>query len=161
QAISISSRIDNAVVSYVRYLSKMIWPQHLAVLYPYRDWPMGQVVAAAALLMAMSLFAWRQRARRPYMAFGWLWYLVTLVPVIGLAQVGIQSIADRYTYIPFIGLFIAVVWLVADWIAKVGIGSPRLVAARIAAVVVGVVAVLACAALTDRQLGYWENSVAL
>jgi tetratricopeptide (TPR) repeat protein len=155
------SRVANALVSYVRYLGKMIWPEDLAVLYPYREWQIWQVLGAAAILLAISFFAWRHRARRPYLAFGWLWYLVTMLPVIGLVQVGIQSMADRYTYIPFIGVFIAVVWLVADLITERAVGSPGMLVRGVAAAFVGGVAVIAFATVTEKQLDYWENSVEL
>ena len=113
--ISLLRRLSNALVSYASYLVKTVFPQGLAVFYPYTDgiaaW---QVLASAALIGAVTFFAIRFRKRVPYAFVGWLWYLGTLVPVIGIVQVGMQSVADRYTYVPHIGLFIAVVWGAGD-----------------------------------------------
>ena len=104
-------RIENAVIAYGMYLWKTIWPAELGVLYPYPKEPyrLPLVLAVAVGLLAISAVAWWLRRERPYLLVGWLWYLGTLVPVIGLVQVGDQAYADRYTYIPHIGLFIAVV----------------------------------------------------
>ncbi|MGH8693927.1 MAG: hypothetical protein ACREVM_06840, partial [Burkholderiales bacterium] len=100
----------NAVVSYARYLGKTFWPGGMAVFYPYRAWPWVAVAGAIAMLAVTSGWVmWRVR-RKPYLLVGWLWYLGTLIPVIGLVQVGDQSIADRYTYLPLIGLFVMVAW---------------------------------------------------
>ena len=108
-------RIVNAVVSYASYIVKMIWPDNLSVFYPHPVfWPMSKVVLSGILLLACSLLAYMCRRRYPYFAVGWLFYIGTLVPVIGLVQVGTQAMADRYTYIPLIGLFIAIVWGVSD-----------------------------------------------
>ena len=109
--IPFAVRIGNAVVAYASYVGKMIWPQNLAVIYPHpvvlEPWP---VLSAALLLLAITIpILWKGR-RFPYLPVGWFWYLGTLVPVIGLVQVGYQSMADRYTYIPLIGLFIMVSW---------------------------------------------------
>ena len=101
----------NALISYVRYLGKMVWPEHLAGLYLRKaPWPAWQVGLAAIALVAVSVAVIRLARRRPYLAVGWFWYLGTLVPVIGLVQVGMQSMADRYSYIPLIGIFIALAW---------------------------------------------------
>ena len=111
----VSLRFSNAVVSYVGYMKKMVWPTDLALLYPLRgiipDWMVG---GSLLLLVVVSLLTLALLRRAPYLAVGWFWYLGTLVPVIGLVQVGMQSMADRYTYIPFIGLFIAITWGVGD-----------------------------------------------
>jgi len=110
-SLSLAARIGNAVVSYARYMGKMCWPQNLSVLYPHPGhWPIWQVVASSILVVGISgAVVWMSK-NRPYLAVGWLWFLGALLPVIGLVQVGIQSMADRYTYIPLIGLFIALVW---------------------------------------------------
>ena len=106
-----SLRLENAIVSYAAYLGKMIWPFNLAVLYPYQQrLPWWQVSGAFLLLLAVSLAAVKAGRRCPYFIVGWLWYIGTLVPVIGIVQVGMQAMADRYTYIPLIGLFIIIAW---------------------------------------------------
>lgn len=116
-SLSLSHRIANALVAYVQYLCKSLWPVHLAVFYPHYGtglplWQVGGSVVLLLVLMGISLWTLR---RRPYAAVGWFWYLGTLVPVIGIVQVGAQSMADRYMYIPIIGLAIAVVWTVAEF----------------------------------------------
>ena len=107
--LPVAARVANALMSYVRYLGKMLWPEHLAALYLRKvPWPSWQVGLAAMALLAASVTVIRLARRRPYLAVGWFWYVGTLVPVIGLVQVGMQTMADRYTYIPLIGIFIAV-----------------------------------------------------
>ncbi len=107
----VGARIANALMSYVRYLGKMVWPEGLAALYLRKaPWPAWQVGLAALALLAASVAVIRLARQRPYLAVGWFWYLGTLVPVIGLVQVGMQTMADRYTYIPLIGIFIALAW---------------------------------------------------
>jgi tetratricopeptide (TPR) repeat protein len=111
EALPFSTRISNALVAYASYIGKMIWPVDLAFIYPLPDAiPAWQVVGAAALLAGITALAIRGMARFPYVVVGWLWYLGTLVPVIGLVQVGSQAMADRYTYVPLVGLFIVVAW---------------------------------------------------
>ena len=153
--VSVASRIINTPVSYVWYLAKLLWPSGLAVLYPYnRFYPMSQVILATALLIVLTGVALWQGRRRAYLSVGWLWYLGTLVPVIGLVKVGAQSIADRYTYIPAIGLFIVFAWGVADLTAR----WPK----RTLPLAVGAAAVLAaCALAVGVQLRYWQNTESL
>ncbi len=104
-------RIANAFVSYIIYIGKTIWPENLAVLYIHPGWwPLWQVLGAVLLLIAVTLIVIREAKRFPYLATGWLWFTVTLVPVIGIVQVGLQALADRYTYVPLIGLFIMAAW---------------------------------------------------
>jgi tetratricopeptide (TPR) repeat protein len=151
----VSTRVANALMSYVRYLGKMVWPEHLAALYLRKaPWPAWAVGLAAVLLLAVSVAVIRFARRRPYLAVGWCWYLGTLVPVIGLVQVGMQSLADRYTYIPLIGIFIMLAWggweLVSLW------RMPAVVSAIGAALVL-----IACMALTRAQLSYWQDSESL
>jgi tetratricopeptide (TPR) repeat protein len=148
---SLAARIGNAVVSYGLYLGKMICPIDLAALYLRLDaWAIWQVGLAAVFLLGVTAVAVWQARRRPFLLTGWLWYLGTLVPVIGLVQVGMQSMADRYTYAPFIGIFIALVWWAAQW------PIPHRVMA------IGAAAVLfACSCLTERQTRYWQNSETL
>ena len=153
--VSVESRIINTPVSYGWYLGKLLWPSDLAVLYPYeRDWPLEQVLLATAVLLGLTSMALWQARRRAYLAVGWLWCLGTLVPVIGLVKVGAQSIADRYTYIPAIGLFIVFAWGLADLTA----GWPK----RTLPLAAGAAAVLvACALAVGRQLLYWQNTESL
>ena len=109
--VPFGARAGNALISYCRYLGKLFWPTDLAVFYPYPDhWPLDQVLLAGGLMAGVSAFVFVQRARHPYLLTGWLWFCGTLVPVIGLVQVGGQAMADRYTYIPSLGLFILAVW---------------------------------------------------
>ena len=109
-SLPVGMRVVNAVVSYVRYLGKAFWPAGLAAYYPSRMWSLALMCGAGAVLASVSGgMIWRAR-RQPYLVTGWLWYLGTLVPVIGLVQAGAQSMADRYTYIPLVGLFIMVAW---------------------------------------------------
>jgi hypothetical protein len=115
ERLALPARMANAAVSCVAYLGKMVWPQGLTVLYPYpADRPAWEVAAAAAFLLAVTAAAAALVRRRPYLAVGWFWYLGTLVPVIGLVQVGEQPMADRYTYVPLIGTFIMVAWAAGD-----------------------------------------------
>ncbi|MGC2246922.1 MAG: hypothetical protein WA609_09995, partial [Terriglobales bacterium] len=109
-------RCETAVISYVRYLGKAFWPSKLVALYPHPTslYPKWQVIAAFLLLALITIIVLRYRSRR-YLTFGWLWFLGALVPMLGLVQVGSQAMADRYAYIPFIGLFVTFTWLAADW----------------------------------------------
>lgn len=154
--VSLPDRLGNAAVSYVAYLGKVFWPAGLAVFYPHGggDLGAGSVAVAAAILIAISLGAWQQRRSRPYLAMGWLWYLGTLVPVIGVVQVGSQAMADRYTYLPLIGIAIAVVWGIAEACARV---SARSKAPAVAAAVT----VAALAAVATAQVRHWRDSEAL
>ncbi len=155
QDLPLGARLGNALVSYVSYIEKMFWPSHLAGLYLVRSspWPWWEVILAALLLLAVTGLVLAQGRRRPYLAVGWLWYLGTLVPVIGLLQAGRQAMADRFTYVPLIGLFVILVW--GGWELA---GAWRL--ARIAPAVTAA-ALAACAALTVRQEFYWQNSESL
>jgi len=108
-------RIANATVSYASYIGKMIWPHNLAVFYPYPESILSWKIASAGLLLGViSVAVCRMVRTKPYLAVGWLWYIGTLVPVIGIVQVGVQKMADRYTYVPLIGLFIIIAWGVSD-----------------------------------------------
>lgn len=149
-------RIANAIVAYVAYLGMMIWPTNLAVPYPLSgtDWTSLQVAGAASLLLVITITAWLLRRRYPWVIVGWLWYLGMLVPVIGIVQVGRQSMADRYTYLPSIGLTIAVIWTLAYWA-----DHRRWRVGTIA--VLGVVVLSAYAMAAHRQVGHWRNSAAL
>ncbi len=150
-------RAGNAVVSYVRYLFKVCWPDGLAAFYPLRpfvgpDWRL--VAAALALLVVISWLVLRRSRTRPYLAVGWGWYVVMLLPVIGLVQVSDAAFADRFAYLPAIGLFVATVWGAADWLATL-VSHPRALAPLVAA------ALLLLAVDARVQLGYWQDSLTL
>ena len=150
-AVSFSARIATAVWAYAMYLWKMVWPARLAPLYPHPGSSLAvwQVVVAAAVLLAITAVVWRYRARR-YLLVGWLWFLGTLVPVIGLVQVGEAAMADRYAYIPLIGIFVMIAFGVADWAEEKRLGFWPAVAAA---------AVLVALAFTAyRQIGYWQSN---
>jgi len=152
ESLPLGRRIGNALISYAVYMGKMFWPTRLAVFYPY---PTGSLLAPAILaglgIATVTALAVRMARQRPYFIVGWLWYLVTLAPVIGLIQAGQQARADRYMYLPMIGLSIALVWgaveILQPW--------PRWEAA------LGVGAAAACLLLTWIQVGYWQDSVSL
>ncbi len=149
-------RICNAAISYCRYVWIMVWPDPLRAFY-YYDPQKANVLAAALSAIALFLvtvFCWRIRRQRPYCLFGWLWFLGTLVPVIGIVQVGGQAMAERYTYIPYIGLFIAVVWLVGDAVAK----FPKI---RIVTQLLAVAIIAACAIKSEAQVKVWKDSITL
>ena len=153
--LPLTRRITNAIVAYVDYIGKMIWPADLAPLYPYSaSEPLWRVAFAAALLIGLTWLAVRTSARYRYVAVGWLWYLGTLVPVIGLVQVGSQPMADRYTYIPIVGLFIVIVWGLSDLLQRVPARRYLLAGAATLALAVSVV-------LARQQVAIWENSVDL
>jgi tetratricopeptide (TPR) repeat protein len=154
-AAGLDWRLANAVVSYVRYLGKAFWPAHLAVFYPFPGaWPEETVAASGLLLLALSgLVIWRARVA-PYWVTGWFWFLGVLVPMIGIIQAGEQAMADRFAYVPLIGLFIMVAWGAADLAGR----RPWAVAGLKWA---GALALSACAFLTSRQLPHWQNTVTL
>jgi Flp pilus assembly protein TadD len=145
-------RLENAICAYAVYLWEAFWPTRLAVYYPHAGDSLAawQVGAAAAFLVAASVLVWRQRLTRPYLVTGWLWYLGIMVPVIGLVQVGDQARADRYAYIPLIGIFVIVVWSAADWADGKRIGFRWRVATAI-------IILAALSFLTARQISYWRN----
>src|SRR5439155_1874905 len=142
-----------AMQSYLAYIVSMIWPTRLAVFYPFSGSLSPVWFGCAVLvLIGVTVTGTRVAKRHPYLFVGWLWYLGTLVPVIGLVQVGMQARADRYTYIPLIGLFLAGVWGVADLAARWQIS--RVLTAGFAGGVL-----TACLVLTRLQLGYWQDSI--
>jgi len=154
-AVPVGIRAANALISYVKYIGKMFWPTDLAVLYPYpsmfNPW---KVAGAFFFLSAVSVFAVWIVKRRPYVAVGWFWYLGTLVPVIGLVQVGIQAMADRYAYVPLIGLCIIIVWSASELVLK----FPRI---KIILTTVTATILLLLMAATITQVRYWQNTVTL
>jgi tetratricopeptide (TPR) repeat protein len=155
ERLPLGIRLTNAPASYLAYIGKMLWPVRLAAFYPlHASTPVLQVTLGALLLIGVTILAFRAGQRHGYLLVGWLWYVGTLIPVIGLVQAGSQSMADRYTYVPLIGLF-----LIAAW------GAPELVArwryGRVAIPVAAVCVLLMCTALARAQVGYWSDSAAL
>jgi Flp pilus assembly protein TadD len=147
--VPFGTRVANAIWAYGTYTWKAIWPANLAVFYPYpRTFVAWQIVAVALALVSISWLAVRQVRRAPYCLVGWLWFLGMLVPVIGLVQVGEQSLADRYTYLPLIGLFIALTWTLADLIAA----HPR---ARMPAAIATAAGIVAFALVARTQAATW------
>jgi tetratricopeptide (TPR) repeat protein len=148
-------RVANALVAYVSYLGKTIWPGDLSVFYRYPDSvPLWPAAAALAVLIGISVSVARLGRRRPCLAVGWLWYLGTLVPVIGLVQVGRQAMADRYTYVPLVGVFMIAAWGVPDLLARWP--ARRRVLPAVASIVI-----VLCAATARAQVRHWEDSLAL
>jgi tetratricopeptide (TPR) repeat protein len=155
EMLPLKARAANALVSYVAYIGKMLWPTHLAVFYPYfQPLPDWWVAGSLLGLLGVSAAVMRAGLRHPYLPVGWLWYLGTLVPVIGLVQVGSQPMADRYTYVPLIGLFIMVAWGVPELVPRWAHRSIVLPAAAF-------LAILACTLTAWSQVQYWENSTTL
>ncbi len=155
ETFPITVRISNAFVSYLVYIGKTIWPSDLAVSYPYRpSLPAWLVIGSVFLMTAVTVTLIRRARRAPYLAVGWLWFAGTLVPVIGIVQVGTQARADRYTYVPLIGLFIMAAWGISE--------LSRNWRYRREAVVASSAAVVVCLSLVTRtQVGYWQNSFVL
>ena len=153
--IPLGVRMGNAFVSYIAYIGKMIWPSNLAIFYPHPEGLiLWQVLGSVFLLIVITLIViWRAK-RSPYLATGWLWYIGTLVPVIGIVQVGSQSMADRYTYIPLIGLFIMVAWGVPELLKKWNHRKEILLASS-------ALSILCLSIITWTQVGYWQNSITL
>ena len=148
--IPLESRIGNAALAYVAYLGQTFWPANLALFYPHpMDIPTPMLVFSLMLLIVVSIVSIRQLRARPYLAIGWFWFLGILVPVIGLVQVGAQARADRYTYLPLIGIFIVVVWAVAE------IADGRFRRSMLAG---GSALLVVLAVLTHKQVGHWRNS---
>jgi len=150
-------RLENTFVTYVTYIWQMLWPAQLAVFYPHPNdrLPVVEVTAAIALLVGISLVAIYLRRTKPYLVTGWFWYLGMLVPVIGFVQVGEQAHADRYTYLPQIGLYIMIAWTVGDLLLE---------STRVRRTLAGVIAIMAIVSLGVRALGqtsYWKNSETL
>jgi len=148
-------RMANALVSYVTYFLKMIWPFHLSVYYPYRSIiPVWQVFAASLLIIFITVLVIRTGNTRPWFAVGWLWYIGTLGPVIGLLQVGSQAMADRYTYVPLIGLFIMIAWGVPERATRQR--YQRVILFAITAIILSGLTVASAV-----QVQYWNNTVRL
>ena len=152
---SLSTRVLNALASYALYLRKMIWPADLAVFYPHSSAGLPELAAESLVVLAgLSVLAFINFRKRPWLVVGWLWYLGALVPVIGIVQVGLQARADRYTYIPLIGIFIGITWGVAD----LTMAWPR---RKIALAAAALMVVGACGGLASFQVRQWKNSETL
>jgi tetratricopeptide (TPR) repeat protein len=156
QALPVWERIGNAAISYFRYLRILFWPDPLTAFY-YHE--VNHIAAAAAMLSVIGLLlitalCWKFRKDRPYYLTGWLWFLGTLVPAIGIVQVGNQAMAERYTYVPYIGLFIVLVWLAGNAVQK----FPQI---KIAAQLLAIAVLIACAVRTEAQVAVWKDSITL
>jgi hypothetical protein len=148
-------RIANAFVSYIIYIGKTIWPNNLAVYYPHPGlWPLWQTLGAVLLLIAVTISVIRTAKRLPYLTMGWLWFTGTLVPVIGIVQVGGQAMADRYTYIPLIGLFVMAAWGIPELLKKWRYRKEALFASS--ALILPWFFIV-----TWTQAGYWRNNIVL
>jgi tetratricopeptide (TPR) repeat protein len=150
--VPLQSRLGNALFAYGQYLEKSFWPSPLAAIYPYVNRNLIDVLIRGLALAAISVAAIRLARIRPFLIVGWCWFLGTLVPVIGLVQVGVQSMADRYTYIPLIGIFIIAAWGAAEFTAEWPARNKAIVAALVLTV---------CGWLTWRQVATWSSSEAL
>jgi tetratricopeptide (TPR) repeat protein len=149
----LGTRIANAIVSCATYIGQMFWPANLAGFYPYPREGVDtlSLLAAAAVLIAISAAAYRWRRAAPWLVVGWLWYLIMLVPVLGLVQAGEVSRADRYTYLPQIGLYLILAWAAGTWCAA---SQKR----RVAVASVAALALIASSAMAHRQTGFWKDS---
>jgi len=169
ERLPLGVRVANASVAYVAYIGKMIWPRGLAVFYPHprTSLPTWEVIASGLLLICLTALALRAARKSPYLSVGWLWYLGTLVPVIGLVQVGDQAMADRYTYLPMIGLFVMVSWGIPEIMqrfnARGRAGHPHTptLPHSHTLTVAAVITVAVLSSLTWIQTGYWKNNEVL
>jgi hypothetical protein len=155
EAFPLGVRVGNAFISYMAYIGKMIWPSNLAFFYPHPGGGLPwQVFGSVLLLIAITVAVFKMTKRSSYLATGWLWYTSTLVPVIGIVQIGSFAMADRYTYIPLIGLFIMVAWGVPDLLKKWNYRKEILLASS-------ALSILCLSIITWTQVGYWQNSITL
>jgi tetratricopeptide (TPR) repeat protein len=156
ERLPLLGRISNAAISCCRYVLLMFWPNPLTAYYYYASHNINILAAVLSVLALVLVTAvcWRLRKERPYCLIGWLWFLGTLVPVIGIVQVGEQAMAERYTYVPYVGLFIAVVWLAGDAVTK----FPKI---RVVSGLLAVAVIAACAIKTDAQVKVWKDTTAL
>jgi len=151
-AFSLSNRIQNAIVSYGRYLKKIVYPDDLAIFYPHPgQWPAAVIFGTGLLLVLLTAGAFLQRKKRPWLLVGWLWFLGSLVPTLGIIQVGPQSMADRFVYFPMIGISIALVWGANE--LSEGYGLSKWINMALSCAVLGLLT-----ALSFRQIGYWKTS---
>jgi tetratricopeptide (TPR) repeat protein len=158
-ALPLGMRIKNAVYSYFIYIEKAAWPSRLAVFYPHPEGSLAlwKVLGAASFPIAITAIFWRLRERR-YLMVGWLWFLVTLTPVIGIIQVGRQAWADRYAYLPLWGLFVIAVWLLSEAATRVSVNR---IANRTVEVAVALAVLAGYSVATHIQIGYWRDGYTL
>jgi Tfp pilus assembly protein PilF len=156
ELLPLTQRLANAVYSYVAYLGKGIWPTGLAVFYPHPEGSLAawRVVATTLLILAITALVWRHRERHRYLLAGWLWYIVAMIPMIGIVQVGRQAMADRYAYLPFVGLFVIAVWGCAELFALMKLST-------FAQGAIGAAVLFAYASIAFLQINYWHNSYTL
>jgi tetratricopeptide (TPR) repeat protein len=155
ERLPLGARSGNALISYCRYLGKLFWPTDLAVFYPHPGyWPPEKVLLAGGLILGISVLLVLQWRRSPFLLMGWLWFVGTLVPAIGLVQVGSHAMADRYTYLPSLGVLVLAIWGAYELTRRWRYSVPELTVAGGAAIVL-------CLALTRQQLGYWKDSETL
>ena len=153
-SFTLASRTGNALIAYVRYLEKAVWPTHLAFFYPHSRSTSAWQAAGATLLLALVTVVVVIKRNRRYLPVGWFWFLGTAIPMIGVVQVGSQAMADRYAYLPFIGLFIAVTWAVSDW-------AERWTSAKLWLPALSVAILAALSFSTRRQVSYWSDDLTL
>src|SRR5580765_6765130 len=154
-SLPIGSRVSNAIVSYVTYIGQAFWPVDLAAFYPHPlVIPLAQTAGAALALAVITVFAMTAARDAPYVTVGWFWYVGTLVPVIGIVQLGSHAMADRFTYIPLVGLFVIAAWGGASLLQRAG-------ASRATLTIAAVALVAACVVVSRAQVHHWENGVAL
>jgi hypothetical protein len=156
QSASMTLRVANALVSYVKYIGKMIWPQNLAVFYPFpKNVPLYQILGALIALVCVSILFISAYKKRAYLMLGWFWFLGTLVPTIGLIQAGLwPALADRWAYVPMIGLFIILAWWLSDLLQNFRIARSGLMFCMV--IFVGTLMVV-----TRHQVGHWKSTVTL
>ena len=156
KTFSLQTRIINAFVSYTEYIVNMVWPVKLAVLYPHpgNSLPLWKGIVAGLALVLITVLVIRKARKIPYITVGWFWYVVTLIPVIGIVQVGLQAMSDRYTYVTLIGLFVIIAWGANDLLSKWS--HRKMWLGTLAAILLPVLMVL-----TWKQVQYWENSITL
>jgi tetratricopeptide (TPR) repeat protein len=152
ELVPMTARLANATVAYGHYLRVLVWPSDLAVFYPFvKHLPSASVIGSLVVLIAITVVAWRMRRDQPAMLVGWLWFLGTLVPVIGLVQIGTHAYTDRYTYIPYIGLFVAIAWTAVTLSGRIRL-SPLVLGGA------GLAIVLAFAVVAHAQTATWRNA---
>jgi len=153
--LTLGLKIQNAIVSYVRYIDNALWPSKLTVLYLHPGkWPPGSVAISTIVLLIVTILVWSAARKRPYLVVGWFWFLGVLVPTIGLRQAGVQAMADRFMYLPLIGLIWMFVWRIAE--ACSGFAKKTAIAST-----VSTAAVLGLAIVTQFQISHWHNSETL
>jgi hypothetical protein len=154
--LSLQTRLINAIFSYLEYLGKMVWPSGLSILYPHpgNALPLWKGILCGMALVGITIISIRLIRKAPYVAVGWFWYLGTLVPVIGIVQVGGQAMADRFTYIPLIGIFIIIAWGVPELISKWRYKE------KVLSVSAGII-IFALLITTWRQVSHWKNSITI